>query len=95
MLREGRELIPTAKAFQLMTLLRGLDIEDLTKPELTGNWEYQLAEMEHGRLKRDAFMAEIAKMAERIVRRPRSTTATRSPATTRRSKRRARTAAAR
>jgi DNA topoisomerase III len=66
-LREGRELIPTAKAFQLMTLLRGLDIEDLTKPELTGNWEYQLAEMEHGRLKRDDFMAEIAKMAERIV----------------------------
>ena len=68
MLREGRELIPTAKAFQLMTLLRGLDIDDLTKPELTGNWEYQLSEMEHGRLARDAFMAEIAKMAERIVR---------------------------
>ena len=67
MYRDGRELVPTAKAFQLMTLLRGLAIEDLTKPELTGNWEYQLAEMEHGRLKRDAFMAEIAKMAERIV----------------------------
>jgi DNA topoisomerase III len=68
MFRDGRELVPTAKAFQLMTLLRGLAIEDLTKPELTGNWEYQLAEMEHGRLKRDTFMAEIAKMAERIVR---------------------------
>ena len=67
-LREGRELVPTAKAFQLMTLLRGLAIEDLTKPELTGNWEYQLSEMEHGRLQRDVFMAEIAKMAERIVR---------------------------
>jgi DNA topoisomerase III len=67
MLRDGRELVPTAKAFQLMTLLRGLAIEDLTKPELTGQWEYQLAEMEHGRLSRDAFMAEIAKMAERIV----------------------------
>jgi DNA topoisomerase III len=67
MLRDGRELVPTAKAFQLMTLLRGLAIEDLTKPELTGNWEHQLAEMEHGRLSRDAFMAEIAKMAERIV----------------------------
>jgi DNA topoisomerase-3 len=66
--REGRELVPTAKAFQLMTLLRGLDVDDLTKPELTGNWEYQLAEMEHGRLSRKAFMAEIAKMAERIVR---------------------------
>ncbi len=67
MLREGRELIPTAKAFQLMTLLRGLGVEDLTKPELTGNWEYQLAEMEHGRLSRGAFMKDIAKMAERIV----------------------------
>jgi DNA topoisomerase-3 len=66
--RDGRELVPTAKAFQLMTLLRGLGVEDLTKPELTGNWEYQLAEMEHGRLQRQAFMAEIAKMAERIVR---------------------------
>ena len=68
MLREGRELIPTAKAFQLMTLLRGLAVEELTKPELTGNWEYQLAQMEHGRLSRDAFMAEIAAMTERIVR---------------------------
>jgi DNA topoisomerase-3 len=65
--REGRELVPGAKAFQLMTLLRGLDIEDLTRPELTGNWEFQLAEMEKGRLEREAFMAQIAQMAERIV----------------------------
>jgi DNA topoisomerase-3 len=66
--RDGRELVPTAKAFQLMTLLRGLDVEDLTKPELTGDWEYRLLEMEHGRLSRDAFMQEVAAMAERIVR---------------------------
>ena len=66
--REGRELVPGAKAFQLMTLLRGLGVEDLTKPELTGNWEFQLAEMEKGRLERETFMAEIAQMAERIVR---------------------------
>ena len=65
--REGRELIPTAKAFQLTTLLRGLGVEDLTKPELTGNWEYQLAEMEKGRLSRETFMAEIAAMTQRIV----------------------------
>jgi len=65
--REGRELVPGAKAFQLMTLLRGLDIEDLTKPELTGNWEYQLAEMEKGHLERSTFMKRIAEMAERIV----------------------------
>ncbi|MGZ5251488.1 MAG: DNA topoisomerase III, partial [Caldimonas sp.] len=66
--REGRELVPGAKAFQLMTLLRGLDIEDLTRPELTGNWEYQLAEMEKGHLERETFMKRIAEMAERIVR---------------------------
>jgi DNA topoisomerase-3 len=65
--RDGRELIPTAKAFQLMTLLRGLQVEELTKPELTGNWEYQLAEMEKGKLSRDKFMGEIAAMTERIV----------------------------
>ena len=68
MLRDARDLVPTAKAFQLMTLLRGLGVEDLTKPELTGNWEHQLALMEHGQLARDAFMSEIAQMTERIVR---------------------------
>jgi DNA topoisomerase-3 len=67
MIREGRELIPTAKAFQLTTLLRGLGVEDLTKPELTGNWEFKLAEMEKGALSRDAFMSEIAQMTQRIV----------------------------
>ena len=66
-MREGRELIPTAKAFQLMTLLRGLGVEELSKPELTGEWEYKLAQMEHGKLSRASFMAEIAAMTERMV----------------------------
>ena len=68
MLREGRELIPTAKAFQLMTLLRGLGVEELSRAELTGEWEYKLAQMEHGKLSRASFMAEIAAMTERMVR---------------------------
>ena len=67
MLREGRELIPTAKAFQLMTLLRGLGVEELSKPELTGEWEYKLAQMEQGKLSRDEFMHQIADMTARIV----------------------------
>jgi DNA topoisomerase-3 len=67
MLREGREMIPTAKAFQLMTLLRGLGVEELSKPELTGEWEYKLAQMEHGKLSREQFMHEIADMTRRIV----------------------------
>ena len=67
LVREGRELIPTAKAFQLMTLLRGLDVTELTAPELTGDWEFKLGEMERGRISRDEFMREIAQMTQRIV----------------------------
>ena len=67
MLREGRELIPTAKAFQLMTLLRGLDVQELSKAALTGEWEYKLAQMEQGKLSRKTFMAENATMTERRV----------------------------
>lgn len=67
--REGRELIPTAKAFQLMTLLNGLGVNELTQPELTGEWEYKLSLIELGKLKREAFMREIAKMTQNIVKR--------------------------
>lgn len=67
MLREGRELIPTAKAFQLMTLLRGLGVEELSRADLTGEWEYKLSQMEKGQLSREAFMQEIAGMTERLV----------------------------
>jgi DNA topoisomerase III len=67
MIREGREMIPTAKAFQLMTLLRGLGVEELSKPQLTGEWEHKLSLMERGQLTREKFMAEIAAMTEKIV----------------------------
>lgn len=69
LLREGRELIPTAKAFQLMTLLRGLGVDELTSPELTGEWENKLAQMERGKITRDEFMREIAQMTQIIVKR--------------------------
>ncbi|MFA7505813.1 MAG: DNA topoisomerase III [Burkholderiaceae bacterium] len=67
LLREGRELLPTAKATQLMTLLRGLGVTELTMPELTGGWEQKLAQMEHGQLDRDEFMREIQEMTRSIV----------------------------
>lgn len=67
LLREGRELLPTAKAFQLMTLLRGLNIDALSKPALTGDWEYKLAQIEAGALSREAFMQEIAGLTAHIV----------------------------
>jgi DNA topoisomerase III len=70
--REGRELIPTAKAFSLITLLRGLEVTELSSPELTGDWEFKLNEMEHGKLGRAEFMKEIAAMTRHIVERAKS-----------------------
>ena len=67
--RDGRELIPTAKARQLMTLLNGLDVNELTSPELTGEWEFKLGQIEQGALQREAFMREIAQMTQVIVKR--------------------------
>jgi len=69
LIRDGKELVPTTKAFQLLTLLRGLGVTELTAPELTGEWEHKLAEMERGRLDRDAFMREIADMTRQVVER--------------------------
>ncbi|MCE2969235.1 MAG: DNA topoisomerase III [Burkholderiales bacterium] len=70
--REGRELHPTAKAFQLLRALRGFGVDALDAPELTGEWEYKLAQMERGKLARDAFMGEIAHMTQDIVERIRT-----------------------
>ncbi|MDR0776249.1 MAG: DNA topoisomerase III [Azonexus sp.] len=67
--REGRELIPTAKAFSLMTLLNGLGVTELTQPELTGDWEWKLGRIEKGEFTRQEFMREIAEMTRHIVER--------------------------
>ncbi|MGA2871331.1 MAG: topoisomerase C-terminal repeat-containing protein, partial [Verrucomicrobiota bacterium] len=65
--RNGRELQATAKAFSLMELLNGLGIPELTKPELTGDWEFQLKEMQRRKISREQFMSGIADMTRRIV----------------------------
>ncbi len=67
LIRESREIIPTAKAFSLMTLLKGLGVSELVQPELTGEWEFKLAQIEQGKLSRREFMQNIAKMTEKIV----------------------------
>jgi DNA topoisomerase-3 len=70
--RNGRELQATAKAFSLMELLNGLGIPELTKPELTGDWEFQLKEMQRKKISREQFMAGIQDMTRRIVDRAKS-----------------------
>jgi DNA topoisomerase-3 len=67
--RNGRELQATAKAFSLMELLNGLGIPELTKPELTGDWEFKLRQIQRRQKSRDEFMSEIADMTRHIVER--------------------------
>ncbi len=66
-LREGKELRPTAKAFSLLTLLHGLGVPELFSPELTADWEHKLARMERAELARKDFMAEIVAITKHIV----------------------------
>jgi DNA topoisomerase-3 len=65
--RHGRELQATAKAFSLMELLNGLGVQELTKPELTGDWEFQLRQIQRKQKSRPEFMAGIEEMTRRIV----------------------------
>src|SRR5262245_25079753 len=64
--RHGKELQPTAKAIQTITLLKSA-VPELTSPELTGEWEFRLREIEHRKLTRDAFMRDIRDLTKDIV----------------------------
>ncbi len=65
--REGKELAPTGKAFELLSLLEAMKIEELASPELTGEWEYKLNQILKGRMTREQFMKEIREMTRKIV----------------------------
>jgi DNA topoisomerase-3 len=67
LLRQGRDLHVTAKGMSLITLLRALDAASLTKPELTGEWEFKLKQMERGQLSRGAFMNDIRNLTSDLV----------------------------
>ncbi|MCA8050819.1 DNA topoisomerase [Burkholderia arboris] len=71
-LREGRELVPTEKAFKQVRFLRENGVEALTSAELTGEWERKLKLMEAGKYRRDEFMAEIVAETNRIIERIRA-----------------------
>jgi DNA topoisomerase-3 len=65
--REGRDLVATSKGLSLIQMLRSIPVPELTSPQLTGEWEHQLREMEHARLSRAQFMAQIQEITRRIV----------------------------
>jgi DNA topoisomerase-3 len=67
--RNQRELVPTPKAFSLLFALRHFGIEELRSPELTGDWEFKLTQMERGKLGREEFMDHITSLTKDLVQR--------------------------
>ncbi len=67
--RLGRELKPTWKAFRLMFALRHFGVAEITSPELTGDWEAKLKQMEQAKLKREKFMDHIEQVTRDLVER--------------------------
>ncbi|MDY0351083.1 MAG: DNA topoisomerase III [Desulfobulbaceae bacterium] len=66
-IRENRELSPTGKAFELLSLLDAMQIDVLASPELTGEWEYKLNRILKGGMTATQFMAEIREQTRTIV----------------------------
>jgi DNA topoisomerase-3 len=65
--RDGKELLPTGKAFDLVNTAVSMQIENLTSPELTGGWEYKLGLMEKGKVSRKDFMHDIEELTVQMV----------------------------
>jgi DNA topoisomerase III len=65
--RDGRNLVPTAKAENLFEFLQAVRAEALTQPALTGDWEYRLRQMENGKITRAEFMQGITDLTRKIV----------------------------
>lgn len=70
--RDGRELITTGKGVRLIELLQDMDVKPLTSPEMTGDWEAKLHQMEKGELPRETFMNEIKAFTEGVVQKART-----------------------
>jgi DNA topoisomerase III len=62
--RAGKDLTPTPKGLQVITML---EEHPLTSPELTGNWEKRLTDIEHGADDRSKFIDDIAEFTRATV----------------------------
>ncbi|OUU89387.1 MAG: DNA topoisomerase III [Verrucomicrobiaceae bacterium TMED76] len=67
--QQKRDLVVSNKGLALIDLLDDIGIDSLRSPEMTGDWEYKLKQMETGNLSREVFMEEIKNLTEEIVNR--------------------------
>lgn len=65
--RSKKFLVPTEKAISVISVLRSLGVDLLTRADLTGEWESRLALVEKGSLSRSVFMSGIVDSVESFV----------------------------
>ncbi len=65
--RDGKDLVATRRGMDLIDLLDRIGLGALSSPELTGDWEYRLKQMEIGKLPREQFMRDIRSYTSEIV----------------------------
>ena len=67
--RQGKSLRPTVKGIRLIDSLQRIKIDRLASPQLTGDLEYQLLEVERGERTAQEFMREVTQYAVDVVER--------------------------
>jgi DNA topoisomerase-3 len=65
--RHERDLIPTQSGIRLIDTLGDIGVTTLTSPEMTGQWEYKLKQMEQGLFDRAGFMQEVRDFTKSVV----------------------------
>tara|TARA_R110000850_G_scaffold242756_4_gene367566 strand:+ start:443 stop:3106 length:2664 start_codon:yes stop_codon:yes gene_type:complete len=65
--RDGRDIYVTTRGTRLIDQLNNMEVGILTSPEMTGEWEYKLKQMEQGQLDRPSFMTEIKRLTGTVV----------------------------
>lgn len=65
--REGKYLVPLPKGMKLIESLENIPLYELLSPELTGEWEKKLLQIEKGNLEYEKFLNEIIDFTKRIV----------------------------
>jgi DNA topoisomerase-3 len=65
--RVQRDMHVTQKGLALIDQISAIGIDALSSPEMTGQWEYKLRQMEHRELDRDSFMKDIRQVTKQVV----------------------------
>jgi DNA topoisomerase-3 len=67
LVRLGKALRPTVKGIRLVDVLNRIHADRLARPDLTGELEFRLSEVERGERSPDEFMREIVDYTKEIV----------------------------